>query len=241
MDKNFEFAVKGWLDQYTADIKTKVENFLSENGVSPEEFAEVICVDDEEVYDILNGNGEDISIETLVKVFMVLGLAIEIMPIEATPLGDYGNINPRIMRPQQPRPNPFTRTQTPPMPPIGDFTPSGTPPFMRPPMPRREPTPTSPFASKTREELCNIIRDRIWDSEIDIENAPKEALVRFLDEKDKRIKAMKNRPHASIPQEEVEQDPNVTRFVKKMQESIKNNPQFRSYMKNLLNNLNTEE
>ena len=238
MDKNFEFAVNGWLNQYTADIKTKVENFLTENNVSPEEFAEVIGADDDEIYDILGGNGEVISIETLIKVFMVLGLAIEIHPIEETPLGDYGNINPQVMRHQRPRPNPFMHQG---MPPMGDFTPNGVPPFMRPPMPRREATPSSPFASKSREELCNIIRDKIWDSEIDLESASKDALVRFLDEKDRRIKSLRNRPRTAIPQEEVEQDPNVVKFIKNMQNSIQTNPQFKAYMKNFLKNLNTEE
>ncbi len=93
----------------------------------------------------------------------------------------------------------------------------------------------------SRDELTKIIRKKLWDSEIDLGRASKEELVHFLDEKDKRIKAMRNRVNRAVPQEEVGQDPNVTKFVKNMQESIKNNPQFRAYMKNFLRNLNTEE
>ena len=259
MDREFEFAAKGWLGQYKADIKSKVENLLDENDACPEELAEEINVEVEEIYDILDGNAENISVDTLIRVFMVLGLAVEIKPIEQTPLGGYDNVNPHVMREPQreerraPQPNPFTRPKgglggrdfMPPFPPR-DF--DNIPPHVREemdreferrspigrPMPRREETPKSPFALMGREELCRIIRNKLWDSEIDIENAPKDALVRFLEEKDKRMKAIKKT-------EEVERDPKVAEFVKSMKKTIKENPQFRAYMKNFLGQLDAEE
>lgn len=277
MDKNFEIAAKNWIEQYSADIMEKVENLLNENDSSPEELADVIGVDVDEIYDILDGNGENISIETLIKVFMVLGFAIEIKPIEDTPLVDYDNVNPHVMRElepefeheerREPQPSPFTR---PPMgmprPPRG-FNPENLPPFLREkverdlglnrepqPRPQRplvrrerpqeEEAPASPFALMGRDELIKIINKHLWDSEIDTENAPKLALVRFLDEKDKRMQAVKRRENEQKQMEEqieeLENDPKVANFINKMKTTYKKNPQFRSYVKNFLGGLEEE-
>ena len=244
MDREFENAAKGWISQYKADIKGKIENLLDENDATPEELAEEINVDVEEIYDILDGNAEDISVEALIKVFMVLGLAIEIKPIEHTPLGGYDNINPHVERPQfeerrAPRPNPFMR-ETPPCDFIReqmerDFG-------RRQPMdaPRKPTRPTSPFMDKTRDELAYIICKHQWDSEIDIENAPKDALVRVLDDKDKRIKEFKRAEAQKKSNDELENDPKVSDFVKRMKNTIKSNPQFRNYMKQFLGELDSE-
>lgn len=259
MDREFEFAAKGWLAQYKADIKSKVENLLDENDACPEELAEEINVDVEEIYDILDGNAENISVETLIRVFMVLGLAVEIKPIEQTPLGGYDNVNPHVMREPQPQPNPFARPKgdlggrdfTPPFPPRGfDNIPKNEmdemereferrhpmppiPPMGR-PMPKREEQPSSPFALMSREELCRIVRKHLWESEIDLDAASKVQLVRFLEAKDKRMKEFKKG-------EDLERDPKVADFVKNMKKTIKENPQFRAYMKNFLGQLDTEE
>jgi predicted XRE-type DNA-binding protein len=278
MDRNFEFAAKNWIEQYSADIMEKVENLLNENDSSPEELADVIGVDVEEIYDILDGNGENISIETLIKVFMVLGFAIEIKPIEDTPLVDYDNVNPHVMRDvepeREPQPNVFNhppRRPTPPpmgmpMPPRG-FNPENLPPFLREkaerelgirrepqarpqrPLVRRErpqeeEAPASPFALMGRDELIKIINKHLWDSEIDTENASKLALVRFLEEKDKRMQAMKQRKSEEKQMEEqieeLENDPKVANFINKMKTTYKKNPQFRSYVKNFLGGLEEE-
>lgn len=274
MDKNFEIAAKNWITQYTADIMEKVENLLTENDSTPEELAEVIGVNVEEIYDILDGNGENISIETLIKVFMVLGFAIEIKPIEQTPLGGYDNVNPHVMddEPQfeerVPQPNPFNRPPMGmpmprhgmPMPPRG-FNPENLPPRVREkierelgigerepqPRPQRplvrrerpqeEETPTSPFALMGRDELVNIINKHLWDSEIDTENAPRTALVRFLEEKDKKMQAAKRRESEEKQMKELENDPKVAEFINKIKSTYKKNPQFRSYVKNFLGNL----
>lgn len=266
MDRNFELAAKNWMNQCGADLKGKIDNLLTENDSTPDELAETINVDVDEIYAILDEEVENISVETLIKVFMVLGLAVEIKPINQTPLRTYENVNPHVMEDiddendfheevRTPRPNPFARPSRPMggMPPR-EFDPSRIPPHFREqmerdmamggmhgvgrrpmgaPNPRHEEKSTSPFATKTRDELTHIIRKHLWDTEIDIENAPKEALVRFLDEKDKRTKEFKRN-------EEVERDPRVAEFVKNMKKTIKENPQFRSYMKNFLGELDKD-
>lgn len=264
MDREFELAAKSWLGQCSADIKSKIENLLNENDSCPEELADEINVPIEEVYDILDGDASDISVDTLIRVFMVLGLAVEVKPIEQTPLGGYDNVNPHVMREPQhferreprferhePQPSPFMR------PPMGmprgmDF--DNIPPHVkeemdreferRHPMPHVAPTQprpngglsgvTSPFAAKSREELVNIIRKHLWDTEIDTNTASREALVRFLNEKNRRRKEF-------AKTEELERDPRVASFVKNMKKTIKENPQFRNYMKNFLGELDDEE
>lgn len=259
MDREFEFTAKGWLREYKADIKSKIENLLDESEATPEELAEEINVDVEEIYDILDGNAENISVDTLIRAFMVLGLAVEIKPIEQTPLGGFDNVNPHVMREPQreerraPQPNPFARPMgglsgrdfTPPFPPRGfDNIPKNEMdemereferrhPIGR-PMPKRDEQPTSPFALMGREELCRIITKKLWDSEIDLSTASKAELVRFLEAKDKRMKEFKKN-------EDLERDPKVADFVKNMKKTIKENPQFRAYMKKFLGQLDTEE
>lgn len=260
MDREFELAAKGWLAQCSADIKSKIENLLNENDSCPEELADEINVPVEDVYDILDGDASDISVDTLIRVFMVLGLAVEVKPIEQTPLGGYDNVNPHVMREREPmhepqferrtpQPSPFMR------PPMGmphgfDNIPPHVreemdreferrrPEAQRPPMPNRPSDAvggvTSPFAAKSREELVHIIRKHLWDTEIDTNTASKEALVRFLNEKDRRTKEFKRT-------EELERDPRVANFVKNMKKTIKENPQFRAYMKNFLGELDNEE
>ncbi len=264
MDKNFELAAKGWISQYCADIKGKVENLLNESESTPEELAEVIDVDVDEIYAILEGDGETISVETFIKVFMTLGLAVEIKPIAQTPLGGYDDVNPHVMHEREPQPNPFTRPRggmgrNPQMPFPPHFahdeeerpTP---PPFprmgrgMNPQMPfpphfahREEPQRvSSPFATMGREELTKIIRNKLWDSEINLNTASNQELVRFLENKDKRMKEVMRREKEEKRTEELERDPQVADFVKRMKQNIKDNPQFRSYMKNFLKNLDEE-
>ena len=253
MDKNFENAAKGWINQYSADVKSKVQNLLKENDSCAEELAEVINVPVEEIYGILEGSAEYISVNTLVRIFMVLGLAVEIKPIEQTPLCGYNNVNPHIERDvmaeveetyerrREPRPNPFMRPRMG-MPHDLDF--DDVPPHIREQVAReferRHPIPPianracerakSPFEDKSREELANIIRKHLWDTEIDTNAATKEMLVDFLNEKDKRTRELKR-------EETLERDPKVADFVRNMKKTIKDNPQFRSYMKNFLSEL----
>ena len=54
--------------------------------------------------------------------------------------------------------------------------------------PQRE---RSPFDDMSFPYLANIIRKKLWDSEIDINEASKEDLVEFLKKKDARIRQLR--------------------------------------------------
>lgn len=266
MDRELDMASKGWINTFNADIKSKVSVLLKESNTTPEDLAEVIGVDSDEIYDILDNNGENISIETLVKVFMILGFAIEIKPIEATPLGNYGNIRPNIMFDEcngaetedfarAPMPNPFMSPRAPRafgrefprpnrMPNFGGIGREpicgGAPSFREPTFTRREVT-ASPFENMDDERLKQIIRRELWDSEIDLLRASHRELVNFLNEKNKRKQeVIRKENERKKVTEELERDPQVSAFVKRMKKNIKDNPQFRSYMKNFLKNLDEQ-
>lgn len=266
-----------WTRMAKNDIRNKVISFMREVDASERELAYVLAISDGELKQILEGNGE-ITLSTFAKLLIATGNALEIKPIEDTPIGDYENIptEEEFERPL-PRPNVFARQKPHPMQP--QF---GRPNFSRPippmheedgndfipPMPeelrrameerydrlvhrpeqprdeygrfapkhpqmRKEEAPrreVSPFESKSTDELVKIIRERLWDSEINLNRASKEELVAFLDEKNKRMTEYKR-------MKALEEDPKVNEFKSKMKNTLHNNPHLREWAKKFLGEL----
>lgn len=266
-----------WTRMAKNDIRNKVISFMREVDASERELAYVLAISDGELKQILEGNGE-ITLSTFAKLLIATGNALEIKPIEDTPVGDYENIptEEEFERPL-PRPNVFARQKPQPMQP--QF---GRPSFSRPippmheedgndfipPMPeelrrameerydrpvhrpeqprdeygrfapkhpqmRKEEAPrreVSPFESKSTDELVKIIRERLWDSEINLNRASKEELVAFLDEKNKRMTEYKR-------MKALEEDPKVNEFKSKMKNTLHNNPHLREWAKKFLGEL----
>lgn len=266
-----------WTRMAKNDIRNKVISFMREVDASERELAYVLAISDGELKQILDGNGE-ITLSTFAKLLIATGNALEIKPIEDTPISDYENIptEEEFERPL-PRPNVFARQKPQPMQP--QF---GRPSFSRPippmheedgndfipPMPeelrrameerydrlvhrpeqprdeygrfapkhpqmRKEEAPrreVSPFESKSTDELVKIIRERLWDSEINLNRASKEELVAFLDEKNKRMTEYKR-------MKALEEDPKVNEFKSKMKNTLHNNPHLREWAKKFLGEL----
>ena len=266
-----------WIRMAKNDIRNKVISFMREVDASERELAYVLAISDGELKQILEGNGE-ITLSTFAKLLIATGNALEIKPIEDTPISDYENIptEEEFERPL-PRPNVFARQKPQPMQP--QF---GRPSFSRPippmheedgndfipPMPeelrrameerydrpvhrpeqprdeygrfapkhpqmRKEEAPrreVSPFESKSTDELVKIIRERLWDSEMNLNRASKEELVAFLDEKNKRRTEYKR-------MKALEEDPKVNEFKSKMKNTLHNNPHLREWAKKFLGEL----
>ena len=267
-----------WTRMAKNDIRNKVISFMREVDASERELAYVLAISDGELNQILEGNGE-ISLSTFAKLLIATGNALEIKPIDETPIGNYENLpseeeferplprpniferpRPQMNHPQFTRPN-FTS-------PIGeerenDFIPP-MPESLRevferrfnkpnrnveepnhevrqprdehgrfaPRQPRQEEaprheTPSSPFASMGTDELVKIIRERLWDSEINLATASKNDLVKFLDEKNKRMAEFKR-------MKALENDPKVNEFIGRMKTTFKNNPHLRDWVKKIL-------
>ena len=266
-----------WTRMAKNDIRNKVISFMREVDASERELAYVLAISDGELKQILEGNGE-ITLSTFAKLLIATGNALEIKPIEDTPISDYENIpteeeferplprpnvfarqKPQPMQPQFGRPN-FSR----PIPPMheedgNDFIPPMPEelrrameerydrPVHRPEQPRdeygrfapkhpqmhKEEAPrreVSPFESKSTDELVKIIRERLWDSEINFNRASKEELVAFLDEKNKRMTEYKR-------MKALEEDPKVNEFKSKMKNTLHNNPHLREWAKKFLGEL----
>lgn len=266
-----------WTRMAKNDIRNKVISFMREVDASERELAYVLAISDGELKQILEGNGE-ITLSTFAKLLIATGNALEIKPIEDTPIGDYENIptEEEFERPL-PRPNVFARQKPQPMQPqfgrpsfsrpippmheedVNDFIPPMPEelrrameerydrPVHRPEQPRdeygrfapkhpqmrKEEAPrreVSPFESKSTDELVKIIRERLWDSEINLNRASKEELVAFLDEKNKRMTEYKR-------MKALEEDPKVNEFKSKMKNTLHNNPHLLEWAKKFLGEL----
>lgn len=266
-----------WTRMAKNDIRNKVISFMREVDASERELAYVLAISDGELKQILEGNGE-ITLSTFAKLLIATGNALEIKPIEDTPISDYENIptEEEFERPL-PRPNVFARQKpqptqpqfgrpsfSRPIPPMheddgNDFIPPMPEelrrameerydrPVHRPEQPRDEygrfapkhpqmrkeeatRREVSPFESKSTDELVKIIRERLWDYEINLNRASKEELVAFLDEKNKRMTEYKR-------MKALEEDPKVNEFKSKMKNTLHNNPHLREWAKKFLGEL----
>lgn len=230
-----------WIRAYKSDIKGKVNGFIEENDTTPEELADVIDVPVEEIYDILEGNGEEISVETFGKLLLASGFAIRIEPVENSPLEHYGNVNPDIMMEDAPFHHPVRN-----VPPMHEHRPFGMP---IPPRMGERPCPPppphaaihqhherkSPFDNMTRAELVRIIKNKLWDSEIDTRVAPIQSLIDFLKDKDERMQRVV-RESRNEQEESLDNDPSVTDFLSKLRKNVEENPQVKKFLKGLLDN-----
>lgn len=268
-----------WTRMAKNDIRTKIIEFMNEVDTTPRELAYALAISEGELEQILNGNGE-FTLSTFAKLLIATGNALEIKPIEQTPIGNYNNMERRGIPMPPPlhetleRPRPAVRTEQrnnmfnreheqrplnenrhmphapfenmPPFPhhfQMEDFDEEElenemTDHTQQPrdsrgrfqPFPRREEAPRQPqskFAAMDRPQLVKIIEDNLWDSEIDTHRVTKDALVKFLEAKDKRINELKK-------MREAENDPKVNEFKSRVNNAIKTNPHLRNYLKNLL-------
>jgi hypothetical protein len=256
-----------WTRMAKNDIRKKVIDFMKEVDTTTEELAYALAISEGEMHQILEGNGE-ISLSTFAKLLIATGNALEIKPIEETPIRDYHNMPHE--RFGMPRPRSDANEREPrnvcrnvhiddAMPFFPHF---GAPSFSRPinrPTPNveerhedveesvmhqpRDPQtgrfrpwpntdnsnqrPRSKFATMTRPKLVEIIKNNLWDSEIDTFGATFVELVKFLENKDAKIKEMRER-------REMDADPTVSAFKKRVQENLEKNPHLREYLKSIL-------
>lgn len=88
----------------------------------------------------------------------------------------------------------------------------------------------SPFDNMSTDRLTSIIKERLWDSEINLNTATKQELINFLKEKDRRMNEYKR-------VKALENDPKVIEFKERMKKTIKNNPHLHDWVKQFLGKL----
>jgi hypothetical protein len=80
-----------------------------------------------------------------------------------------------------------------------------------------------------REQLVDIIQTKLWDTEIDVDAASREQLVRFLEDKDRRM----NEVRAAREGRGVAIDPSVVQLKDKIKQTLEKNPHLRNYLKDI--------
>jgi len=224
------------------DVRNKLNQFLRESGLTIRQMARDLGLNEDELDRILHGDGR-VSLETFATLLIANGLVLEVKPISEAPIPTRNGV------PVPPRG--FDDQQLPPPPPgffdhvrrggaptpgeqprdaRGRFMPrSGgpSPAAPRPAAPRGGQSTAPNFAAMEREQLVEIIQNRLWDTEIDVTRASREQLVRFLQEKDRRRIALEER-------REQESDPAVADLKDKIKKTLEDNPHLRSVLKQLI-------
>lgn len=260
-------AATYWLQQAKGDLRNKINQVLQMSRTTPQVLADSLGVPTDQIVRIIHGDG-NISLETFAKILIATDNAIQITPVAFTPIGGYTD-GPQMEErddgpsfdgdfppiPEGVNPRDFRRMPPPPPPPSDFFArkpfggetlrPMGG--FRAPnqhrqdPHPHRQERPSAPpFASMSREELEKLITSKLWDNEIDIDNASRAELIRFLEEKDRRFKAMKSEEaahrhgHHSQDGEERKMPEGVETLRSKLKSQLRKNPSLRSILEDLL-------
>ena len=206
--------------QLKANLSQSVQAFMDAQRTNPEELAYALGIDLEEMENVINGNGV-ITVDTLSKLLIATDMAVEIKPISMTPLHSYGRNMPKsgplppigAVRPFGPARDGGARERIrreaedaakratgPARDSHGRFVSRRRAEAPAPPM-RHAPVGPRPSAT-TREEnpyetmptdgLVNIIRQNLWDSEIDVENSSRQQLIQFVMGKERLLRERTN-------------------------------------------------
>lgn len=226
MVKNREELIKvaqSNANQMKGHLRKAVGDFLNAQGVSPEELAYVLGITNNEMHQILDGDG-NVSVDVLSKLLVATDMAVEVKPIRNTPLKRYGagmprsggfpgpggipvdengrilppppGFDPRFMgapaqfKPREERVADEKREEIPmeTTGPIRDshgrFVKRST--ARKPATNVQRPTVNAnPYANIADNELVNIIRQNIWDGEIDVNHATHDELAEFVANKER--------------------------------------------------------
>lgn len=199
-----------WITQAINDLVSKLNALANESSINPLSLSVLLTISKDRLASILRCETVP-TLEEFVKIMALTGNALSIEPL-----------------------NEEVQPMTPPCPPMPhDFhhchnhachchheIPTEE-------EPRQEEEKKSPFASMPRERLVNIIVKKLWDTEIDIEEASNEELVEFLNKKDKRIREMKEI-------EKAEKNPEFMRFVNGLKTLIENDPNVKDVVEKLV-------
>ncbi len=82
-----------------------------------------------------------------------------------------------------------------------------------------------PFSQMSREELVQVVREHLWQNEIDLAHVDRDQLVRFLEDKDRQFVEMRN--------EAVGIDPAVVQLKDKLKNVLHKNPHLVGYLKDI--------
>ena len=243
-------AARGFVQMMKNDARSKLSQFLEDTGITVRQMARDLDLSVEELDRILHGDG-DVSLETFATLLIANGLVLEVKPISEAPIPTHNGIPvpPREgfvpgngqMPPPPPgffdeirrdrRDNHTRREDAPasntqPRDARGRFMPRTEGPRPAAAAPRT-PTNAPNFGGMERDKLVDIIQTKLWDTEIDVVRASREQLVRFLEDKNRKLEELQARKNAA-------NDPAVVELKDKIKQTLESNPHLRNVLKNLL-------
>lgn len=196
--------------QLKDNLSKSVQAFMVAHNTNPEELAYALGISNEEMENIIAGDGV-ITLDTLSKLLIATDMAVVIKPVSMTPLHAYGDGMPKsgplpprfgMMPPAgfAPRAHDIRGEQgkkplTQPRDSHGRFAPRQRPQAPKPnPFARRSSAAPSanrednPYNTMTIDALVNIIRQNLWDGEIDIENSSRQQIIDFVMAKERLLR-----------------------------------------------------
>lgn len=199
-----------WITQATNDLVSKLNALANESSINPLSLSVLLTISKDRLASILRCETVP-TLEEFVKIMALTGNALSIEPLneEVPPMTppcpqmphDFHHCHNHACHCHHEIP---TEEDT-----------------------RQEEEKKSPFASMPRERLVNIIVKKLWDTEIDIEEASNEELVEFLNKKDKRIREMRE-------VEKAEKNPEFMRFVNGLKTLVENDPNVKDAVEKLV-------
>ena len=81
---------QAWLAQASEDLSSRFNDFIETEGVDPRELAQVLDINEQILSEILNGDLTHVTAEVLIKLFIANDLAVDIVPVSQTPIGQFG-------------------------------------------------------------------------------------------------------------------------------------------------------
>ena len=82
---------QAWLAQASEDLSSRFNDFIATQRVEPRELAQVLDISEQVLNEILRGNLSHVTAETLIKLFIANDLAVDIVPVGQTPIGQFGS------------------------------------------------------------------------------------------------------------------------------------------------------
>ena len=246
-----------WMFMAAKDLEQKVKTFMAKTNISQEELCHDLGITPAYLEAVLNSR-VPCPMDLFVKLMIVTGNVLDIQPMGDAPFVDHfkkgvereipisdgeDDFEPCPCRPyihhtedpfkeHNPMFEPRHHTMG------GPRTPRPTPHFRpfegtRPtPSENRAPEDNDPnkphFERMTIQQLKDIIRNKLWDDEIDVNLASRDELVVFLNEKNRRMENLKKR-------QAMERDPQLNGFKERLRESLDKNPELLEFVKGLIN------
>ena len=199
-----------WITQATNDLVSKLNALANESSINPLSLSVLLTISKDRLASILRCETVP-TLEEFVKIMALTGNALSIEPLNEEV--------PPMTPPCPPMPHDFHHCHN-----HACHCHHEIPTEEE---PRQEEEKKSPFASMPRERLVNIIVKKLWDTEIDIEEASNEELVEFLNKKDKRIREMRE-------VEKAEKNPEFMRFVNGLKTLVENDPKVKDVVEKIV-------